>query len=381
MDDGTPFITLEEQCPRKPRGRKPKQGKGAPSAAALGFDTVGLSEKEIEQAASSKEGPPKRQRKTGQVEDEHGAPTKKKPRGKSTAADTSTHSKRNSIPSEPAEDDKPSKRTRKSSKKGETIPSEPAEDDKPSKRTRKSSKKGETNTSEPAEDDKPCKKARKTSKKDETIPSEPAEDDQPCKKPRKASKKDETIPNEPAEDDQPCKKPRKASKHASMEDETKVETGKGSGAKSKGKTTKKTAAGAPPPPPPGHDESEVDKAAKKARYSRKSAAYHRARKLAKDNGESIEAQIAAGKKAARFKLKKNFCAGACSHFVLSLCSCVFHMREILGICGVHVSVMSWDHLSHIIFRGLPVGALALCSTKSCWVWILMDLTWIWTYAW
>ena len=104
-----------------------------------------------------------------------------------------------------------------------------------------------------------------------------------------------------------------------MEDETKVETGKGSGAKSKGKTTKKTAAGAPPPPPPGHDESEVDKAAKKARYSRKSAAYHRARKLAKDNGESIEAQIAAGKKAARFKLKKNFCAGACSHFVLSLC--------------------------------------------------------------
>ena len=91
MQQRAKFVPATEQCPPKPRGRKPKKTAekesqdvgGRPSAAAAGFNTVGMSDQEVKDKVAKYHGT-----KNGQKEEiPEVVPTKKRARGKQNVED------------------------------------------------------------------------------------------------------------------------------------------------------------------------------------------------------------------------------------------------------------------------------------------------------
>ena len=260
MQTNTKFVAPAEQCPPKPRGRKPKktEGKdpkhdgGRPSAAAAGFNTEGLSDKEVKDLVAKYYGESNGQEQKDNIEEV--VSTKKRSR----------YSK--SVEAEVEKKDKVEKTT------VEAVPTKKRPRGSQHVEEKKVDKKGkvEKTTVEAV----PTKKRPRGSKhvEDEKEGDETSKGKR-TKKPVAAAENDEN------EADASSKR-KKRSTGAKEETTTTVK-------RRKGKESQKT-----------EEEIKAEKKiATKARVSRKSAAYHKAVKESKARGESKEDQVKAGKAA------------------------------------------------------------------------------------
>lgn len=253
---GNAFVHPDVQCPPKRRGRKPGAKKttkeepeervtSRPSAAACGFSTVGMSDKEVMEKINK----PKRSRKDKKG-DEDDQKNLEEPKTLPEKKTKKTRGRKKD-----AEADMETNRKRKS---GDGFGGNGSSDthdcgtpdtvEKKPRNTRKSS--GSKRAVEDANDPAPKSKAKRTKA---TACETPAHD--VC---------------EDAADTAPKSKPKRSK-------------------------AKACEGGPPPPPPPGTPATVDTSDDPKKRASRKSSAYHCARLKAKKEGASKEEQIAAAK--------------------------------------------------------------------------------------
>lgn len=292
------LVSPEVQCPQKPRGRKKEESKAnsskdavethnskRPSAAACGFDTTGMSLKDIMKELEK--------RKNG---DESKKPMPE-PEKKTRKAKRTSHLTTTAMPEDDVCNEKDSldnaKKTKK--RKGDTQAATKApepcksveahqdqdctQQDKPgsaeinagndkhdnlqSKEHGKGSK-GRKNKSKDKEEGTTVPATQKRARKAAAVNSGEGND-----KPMQATTATDAA-NKPMDDTKPSKRTR-ATK------------------------TKTAGAGGDEPSPDNGSMATADE--RKKRYSRKSAAYHRARKIAKQNGATDEEALAAAKQA------------------------------------------------------------------------------------
>ena len=299
------FVSPEVQCPQKPRGRKKKNNKESaavsskdavdsskskrPSAAACGFNTTGMSLKDIMNKLEKQ--------KNGEK------------------------------PKEPMPE--PEKKTRKAKRTSHLTTTAPPEDDVcndkdlPDKANKTKKRKGDTQDATAAP--KPCKSVEGhdtedcthhdkpgsadinagTDKHDSLQPKEHGATSAKASKGRKHKSKDKkeetTVPvtgtkkrtrkaaaaNNGECNDKPMKATTATDAANKPMDDTKPSK------RTRAAKTMTAGAGGDEPNPDNGSQAAVDE--RKKRYSRKSAAYHRARKIAKQNGATDEEALAAAK--------------------------------------------------------------------------------------
>lgn len=266
MQSNTKFVPAAEQCPPKPRGRKPKKtvekeskhDGGRPSAAAAGFNTEGLSDEQVKDKIAKYYST-----SNGQKEEkiEEVVPTKKRSRQRKSVE--AEDEKKDQVEKTTVEDAPTKKRARDSKHVEEKV-----------------EKKGkvEKTTVEAA----PTKKRPRGSKhvEQEKEGDETSKGKRSKKQVAKAENEAGVSSKGTGKDDASVLKRKKGSTGAKEEATTSVKRGKS-------KQSQKT-----------EEEIKAEKkVAAKARVSRKSAAYHKAVKESKARGESKEDQVKAGKAA------------------------------------------------------------------------------------
>eukprot|EP00434_Breviolum_minutum_P023844 symbB.v1.2.021037.t1/scaffold1797.1/size100932/4 len=265
MDSPAQFITAEEQCPAKPRGRKKavKDTDKKPPAAAVGFDTVGMT---AQQVWDKLEG-----RSRGRSTVRKGQSASSTGPGDTGHVDGSK--KRKGAEQEIDEGERESKapKTRKTRpKKRQAAEQEIDEGESESKapKTRKTRpEKGKAAEQEIDED----AKESKTSKTRKT-------------RPKKGKAAEQEI-------DEDAKESKASKKRRSRTENTKTDTKDPEEVKVKKRGSQK-----PSPEEPEAVSTTKGKSAEfKARVSRKSSAYHQAKKAALRNGKTDAGAKAAGK--------------------------------------------------------------------------------------
>ena len=295
------FVNPDVQCPPKQRGRKKKvppasstsEHKGRPSAAACGFSTKGMTDQEVHEELA-------KQRRATEAENNELAPTN--PKRKRTRKNKDSDHENNEHPTAKA------KRTSKSKASGhdenqETPPTNP----KP-KRTRKSKDADHENNEHPPA------KAKRTSKSKASGHHENQETP-----PTKRTSKSTASGHDENQETRPTKRTRKSMASGHDTNDQGEEPSSTSTASHVLEAGEHVSAGPTDSQAEEHQESngptgsfgDVDddrtstvavaseadqaRAETKARYSRKSAAYHRAVKAAKNRGCTNAEAKAAGK--------------------------------------------------------------------------------------
>ena len=271
------FVAAAEQCPPKPRGRKKKASKttdetpantdmARPSAAAAGFDTKGMTDVEVQNHINDA-------RKNKDIEDEHDTNRKSAKKGKRKEANITETS---AAPKRKAKQEKADQASIAETSTAPKAKSRKTEASIAEASTAPKAKSRKTEASIAEASTAPKAKSRKT---EASIAEAPA-----SKKGRskKAEAEEASIAEASAAKKGKSKKAEVAETSAAPKRKSR---------KAKGEEASVAAASAAPKRKSKKRELTAEE---KAKLSRKSSAYHVARRLAKLAGKSEEEQCAAG---------------------------------------------------------------------------------------
>ena len=322
--DGIGYISSETQCPQKPRGRKPKKEKqakaadsaaadeGRPSAAACGFSTHNMTDEEVKQKLAKTCGNPKADVCKETVS------RKKSRRPRKSDYDDETAS----APKDDSNIPKTIRKRSRNPRKSDYDTADTPKDDSIIPKTKKTKAKADkSETATASKIDKHETAAASTVNKKEK--SETANTNTVPGTERKSGKKNNKKKTTEEPVDVPTRRFKrlrrsKSSPAPATELETPVDHADDMPEPETPVAPVVTAAEPETDTPVA---AELIAAERKAKQSRKSSAYHKARLAAKKEGKSEKEQIAAGKAVSRFiAFKKHFviayvCLGLQKHVV------------------------------------------------------------------